>query len=95
MAAHIGHRTSEPSDVTIDGHEALRLEISTEGTTCTDPFSLWPGTEVNPGQNAIIYLVDVGADHPLGIGVWYARGETTAARIAEAEAIVRSILATS
>jgi hypothetical protein len=91
MAAHIGHRTSEPSDVTIDGHDALRLEISTEGSTCVDPFSLWPSSEVNPGQNAIIYLVDVGADHPLGIGVWYSRGEATPAQIAEAEAIVESI----
>ena len=91
MAAHIGHRTSQPTDVTIDGHDALRLEISTEGSTCTDPFSLWPGIEIGPDEDAIIYLVDVGEEHPLGIGVWYERAATTPAQVAEAEAIVDSI----
>lgn len=91
MAAHIGHQTSEPTDVTIDGHDALRVEISTEGSTCTDPFALWPGTEVAPGQNALIYLVDTGEEHPLGIGVWYSGSDATPAQLAEAEAIVKSI----
>ena len=91
MAAHIGHRTSERTDVAVDGHDALRLEISTEGSTCTDPFGVWPGTEVQPGQDAIIYLVDTGGEHPLGIGLWYNASETTPAQLAEAEAIVASI----
>ena len=89
MAAHIGHRTSEPTEVTIDGRDALRVEISTEGSTCTDPFALLD-TEVARGQDAIIYLVDVDGE-TLGIGVWYVRSLTKPAQLAEAEAIVESI----
>ena len=89
IADHIGHRTSEPTTVTIDGNVALRLEVSRSGS-CPDWIGMWSTNELAPGQDAIIYLVDIGKDHPLGIGVWYDRG-TTPARIAEAEAIVRSI----
>jgi hypothetical protein len=90
IAAQRGHRTSEPTEVTIAGYAALRLEISAEGSSCTDGIGLWYGNEFGLDSDAIIYLVDLDGD-TLAIAVWYHRSETTTAQLAEAEAIVDSI----
>jgi hypothetical protein len=89
IGAQPGHRTSEPTDVTIAGHPALRLEISAEGSTC-DGIGLWSGNEFSIDSDAIVYLVDIDGQ-TLGFGVWYERSQTTPAQLAEAEAIVASI----
>jgi hypothetical protein len=90
IVAQPGHGTSEPTEVTIAGHTALRLEISTEGSTCTDGIGLWAGNEFPLDRNAIVYLVDMDGD-TVAIAVWYVRSQTTPAQLAEAEAIVASI----
>jgi len=90
IVAQPGHRTSKPTEVTIAGHAALRLEVSTEGTTCTDGIGLWYGNEFGLDRDAIVYLVDMDGD-ALAIAVWYVRALTTLPELAEAEAIVASI----
>jgi hypothetical protein len=90
IVAQPGHRTSGPTEVTIDGHAAPRLEISTEGSTCTDGIGLWYGNEFSRDRDAIVYLVDLDG-HTVAITVWYIRSQTTPAQLAEAEAIVASI----
>jgi hypothetical protein len=90
IVAQPGHRTSEPTEVTIAGHAALRLEISAEGSSCTDGIGLWANNEFSIDQDAIVYLVDLDGN-TLAIGVWYERSQTTPAQRADAEAIVASI----
>ncbi len=90
IVAQPGHRTSEPTEVTIAGNAALRLEISTEGSTCTNGIGLWYGNEFGLDRDAIVYLVDVDGV-TLAIAVWYVRSATTPPQLAEAEAIVASI----
>ncbi|HSL76057.1 MAG TPA: hypothetical protein VK867_03860, partial [Candidatus Limnocylindrales bacterium] len=90
IAGQIGHRTSEPTEATIAGHAALRLEISAAGSPCVDGIGLWYANEFGLDQDAIVYLVDVDGE-TLAIGVWYVRAQSTPAQVAEAEAIVASI----
>jgi hypothetical protein len=88
IAAQPGHLTSEPTEVSIAGHEAIRLEISAEGSTC-DGIGLWAGNEFGIDHDAIVFLVDIDGS-TFAIGVWYQRSQTTPAQLAEAEAIVAS-----
>jgi hypothetical protein len=90
IAGQAGHRTSEPTKVSIGGHAALRLEISTEGSTCSDGIGLWYGNEFSLDRDAIVYLVDMDGE-TLAVAVWYDRSRTTGAELGEAEAIVDSI----
>jgi hypothetical protein len=72
------------------GHAALRLEVSVEGSTCTDGIGLWYGNEFSLDRDAIVYLVEMDGD-TLAIVVWYTRSQTSPAQLVEAEAIVDSI----
>ena len=90
IAAQPGHSTSGPTEVTIAGHAGLRLEISTEGSTCTDGIGLWYTNEFAIDDDAIVYLVDLEGK-TVAITVWYPRSAATPAQLAEAEAIVASI----
>jgi hypothetical protein len=90
IVAQPGHRSSEPTEVTIADRAALRLEISTEGSACSDGIGLWYGNEFSLDEDAIVYLVEMDGD-TLAIAVWYDPSQTTPAQLAEAESIVASI----
>jgi hypothetical protein len=90
IVAQQGHETSQPNEVTIAGQAAIRLEISANGSLCSDGITVWFGNEFGRERDEIVYLVDVNGS-TLGIAVAYVRSLTTPAQLAEAEAIVDSI----
>jgi hypothetical protein len=93
LAAMKGVEVVGPTDVTLDGYEGSRLEISVpavDATRCTDgAFKLFDGMDADPGATLTVYLIDVDG---VALGIVIHRGEeTTPAMVAEAEAIVASM----
>ncbi len=93
LAAMKGVEVAGPTDRTLDGYAGSRFEISVpavDATRCTDgTFELFDGMDADPGATLTVYVIDVDGV-ALGIVIYQAE-DTTAAMVAEAEAIVASM----
>jgi hypothetical protein len=77
-----------PIELTIDGHPAVRFDV-TRLSTCTN-FGLWDGTGLGLSESGSIYFIDVDGEL-VAIEVNHTPGRLTPAAIDEAHAIVVSM----
>jgi hypothetical protein len=85
---------SEPAELTIAGYAATRFEVSFESSPCPDDVHplLQGGAAIGRDAAVIVYIVDVDyGGVPLGVAIINRYGDASAARVAEAEAIVASL----
>ncbi len=93
-----GHDLTGPTDATIAGLPASRLDISVpaeiDATTCTNEvIRLWIGTNdtgIVPGETMTLYIVDVDG-LALAVHAPFSQAAMTPALIAEVDAIIASI----
>jgi hypothetical protein len=102
LAAQEGHETTEPTEMTLGGYPATRLEFSLPSdfktSDCYSEFiRLWPGPgpdedlglPIVPGQTTTVYVVDVdGQSRVVGA---IQRSESSAEDVAELDAVVESL----
>jgi hypothetical protein len=93
-----GHDLTGPTDATIAGLPASRLDISVpaafDTTTCTNELiRLWIGTNdtgIDPGETMTIYIVDVDG-LALAVHAPFSDQAMTPALIAEVDGIIASL----
>ena len=102
LVEQLGHDTSAPTDTTLGGYPATRMELSVptdfDIATCHNAFMrLWPdegpkmqyGLPIEPGQRFAVYVVDLDGAAQLVIGT---RTEhSSAADVAAMEQVIESI----
>jgi len=102
LAEQTGHQTSGPTDVTLGGYPATRLEFSVPAdfdvSTCDGSLlRLWPdagpnenlGLPIYPGQTTTVYVVDLAGEAMLVIAV--RKEGSSASDVAELQEIVDSV----
>lgn len=102
LAEQTGHETSNPTDVTVGGYPATRLDFSlaadSDVSGCDSAFvRLWPdfgpdeayGLPIFAGQTTTVYFVDLDGEPMLVIAI--RTDDSSAADVAELEQVVASI----
>jgi hypothetical protein len=102
LAEQTGHETSGPTDVTLGGYPATRLEFSVsadfDASACDGSLiRLWPdagpnenyGLPIYPGQTTTVYVVDLAGEAMLVVAV--RKEGSSASDVAELQKIVDSI----
>jgi hypothetical protein len=102
LAEQTGHETAGPTEVTLGGYPATRLDFSLatdfDVSACDSEFvRLWPdagpnenyGLPIFPGQTTTVYVVDLDGEPMLVIAI--RTEDSSAADVAELEHVVESI----
>jgi hypothetical protein len=102
LAEQTGHQTSGPTDVTLGGYPATRLEFNVpadfDASICDGSLlRLWPdagpnenlGLPIYPGQTTTVYVVDLNGEAMLVIAV--RKEGSSVSDVAELQGIVDSI----
>lgn len=102
LAEQTGHETSGPTDVTLGGYPATRLDFSLaadfDASACDSEFvRLWPdvgpnenyGLPIFAGQTTTVYVVDLDGEPMLVIAI--KTDDSSTADVAELEQVVASI----
>ena len=102
LVAQQGHTTSGPSDTTLGGQPATRIELSLEASfdvaACDRSIvRLWPdagpreqyGLPIYPGQTSVVYVVDHGVFTTLVVSIQ--NDDSAPADVTEMDAILASI----
>lgn len=98
LVAQEGHDLTGPTDATMAGLPASRLDISVpaefDATTCTnDMIRLWIGTNdtgIDPGETMTVYIIDVDGV-ALAVHAPFSDAAMTPALIAEVDGIIASL----